>query len=655
MEIDEAGKAHICEILRKNLYSDPILSVIREISCNAVDAHVEAKKRIPIKVTIPTFENPNFVVRDFGAGLSHDRMNDTFGNYGASTKRNSNKLIGQYGIGSKSPFAISDSYSVISYYEGKKRTYSAVINKNGIGELILLNEMDSSDPSGLEVIVPVSDHDFYNFQRKAVAFFQFWKNKPEINIQIPVLEIGINTDNYSTFKGNSVVLMGNIAYPLDTNELKLDHGFGAIFSANWIFKVKIGEVDISASRESLRYTEKTIEVLKEKIEIIFNEYKDKITQEIENSPNLREAKQKWRNLKMNDLFFNRSNIQLSYKGEPLVDSNFHILYDYYKVSVANKDENGLEKLEDIDVQCWELEQYYISHSKLKRHSVGVISCSEPVLYYRYDDKTKYLKRRLENVDEESILIATISRGTLDQFITKSKLQDFEFKHIDSVEPAPLEKSTTREYDVMHSAKVFKYNLNPASNSTQFSRHDFSPVKTDLDQPAVYLEIDRFMPTHGMKSFDQFKLVYGGPIYAVKTSKVNKLTDKWVRYDQFLLEYLKQLKSEITDEQIADFHFKSSAISYGVEDRNLYISEALKKDLKAKHPLYFCDQNDKNLLNSDPINIKCKMLIDNQVMKPKLSSNQQSIVENLELIECVLSGHVRFDRESQEKFFKKVLI
>ena len=132
MKISETGVAHICEILRKNLYSDPELSVIREISCNALDAHVEANKRVPIKITLPTFNSPQLIVRDFGKGLSHERMNDTFGDYGASTKRNSNKLIGQYGIGSKSPFAISDSYSIISRHEGKQRTYSAVINKDGI-------------------------------------------------------------------------------------------------------------------------------------------------------------------------------------------------------------------------------------------------------------------------------------------------------------------------------------------------------------------------------------------------------------------------------------------------------------------------------------------------------------------------------------------
>ena len=59
--IKKEGLAHIFNVLRNQLYTDKILAVIREYSCNAVDAHIEAgKDEEPIIVTLPNRMNPNF-------------------------------------------------------------------------------------------------------------------------------------------------------------------------------------------------------------------------------------------------------------------------------------------------------------------------------------------------------------------------------------------------------------------------------------------------------------------------------------------------------------------------------------------------------------------------------------------------------------------
>ena len=59
-------------ILSSRLYQDKILACIRELSCNAFDAHVDAGKADqPFEVHLPTSFEPWFSVKDFGTGLEH--------------------------------------------------------------------------------------------------------------------------------------------------------------------------------------------------------------------------------------------------------------------------------------------------------------------------------------------------------------------------------------------------------------------------------------------------------------------------------------------------------------------------------------------------------------------------------------------------------
>src|SRR3990167_11091337 len=92
----------VFDILRNKLYSNKILAICREISCNARDAHREiGTPNRPIEITIPTNQDKNFRVKDYGVGISPERMNNIFIKYAASTKRNDNSQTGGFGIGAK--------------------------------------------------------------------------------------------------------------------------------------------------------------------------------------------------------------------------------------------------------------------------------------------------------------------------------------------------------------------------------------------------------------------------------------------------------------------------------------------------------------------------------------------------------------------------
>ena len=77
--IKQSGFAHIFNVLRNQLYSDKVLAVVREYSCNAVDAHVAAgKPDTPIKVTLPNRLNPNLLIRDYGDALSDEDIKNIY-------------------------------------------------------------------------------------------------------------------------------------------------------------------------------------------------------------------------------------------------------------------------------------------------------------------------------------------------------------------------------------------------------------------------------------------------------------------------------------------------------------------------------------------------------------------------------------------------
>src|ERR1051325_3005995 len=149
-------EAHIMSILRDTLYSDKVLAIIREYSSNAWDAHREVgKDKTPIKVTIPTTMEPNLIIQDFGPGLSHEAVFEVYTQYGASTKRDSDKSVGMLGIGSKSGFAYSDSFTVTSCHGGMKRTYVAVLDESDKGAINLLAEEPCGDETGITIQIPV--------------------------------------------------------------------------------------------------------------------------------------------------------------------------------------------------------------------------------------------------------------------------------------------------------------------------------------------------------------------------------------------------------------------------------------------------------------------------------------------------------------------
>jgi hypothetical protein len=284
--IKQEGLAHIFNVLRNQLYSDKILAVLREYSCNAVDSHTEAGHNRPIEVTLPSRLSLELKIRDYGIGLSETDIQEIYAFYGESTKRKSNSLIGQLGLGSKSAFAYGDNFVINSFYNGVKTTYNAYIDPSQIGQIAKLASAPSNEANGVEIVIPVKPADCENFVNTARSLFTFFKVKPIVRgaanftyEEKPSIYSGadwrIFKADRNAYGRNCVAVMGNIGYTISSSALKLDENNDAeatierlLSNCDIQLDVPIGDLDIAASREGLQYTDRTIANIKKRILVI---------------------------------------------------------------------------------------------------------------------------------------------------------------------------------------------------------------------------------------------------------------------------------------------------------------------------------------------------------------------------------------------------
>jgi hypothetical protein len=262
------------ETLSSRLYSDPIRAVIRELSCNAYDAHVvSGKKDMPFVVSLPTSFDPSFRIRDFGPGMDHEQVMSLYCTYFASDKTKRNDAIGAFGLGSKSPFAYflrngkGGVFSVTSYQGGRARTYTAFID-DGFPKVEKQFEADTQEPDGLEVTFPAEQKDVWEFENKSRVVFEFFDPLPKLN-----KELGITGPAYSlktprwglrevavTAQGSKVrAVMGGVAYAVGEIDVsRINQTQQRIFGLPLDIFLAIGDVNPAVSRESLQLDEGTI-------------------------------------------------------------------------------------------------------------------------------------------------------------------------------------------------------------------------------------------------------------------------------------------------------------------------------------------------------------------------------------------------------------
>jgi hypothetical protein len=275
--IEASAKAF--KLLSSNPYKFKVRAVIRELTCNALDANTDAEVSAVPRVHLPTKLEPWFSVADNGKGLSPDDVRDVYTVYFCSTKTNSNKLIGALGIGAKSPYCLVDSFIVKSICDGIKYQYSAYKDEDDLPQMALLSSEPTDEPSGVEVVVNVMGRDI-EFQNEAVEVFSYFDVIPDINISsvkeeiVAAREFKVKGDGFAfnTGYGSCKAVMGNVAYDIP-------HGYG--LDIDGYIRFEIGDLDFDLGRESLSLDNKTIANLKARVEQVRDGMADHIISLIE--------------------------------------------------------------------------------------------------------------------------------------------------------------------------------------------------------------------------------------------------------------------------------------------------------------------------------------------------------------------------------------
>lgn len=567
--IKKDGLAHIFNVLRNQLYSNKILAVIREYSCNAYDAQVEAgNSDQKFVVTCPTLDDPCFKVRDFGHGLSPEEIAEVYAFYGESTKRNSNALIGQLGLGSKSGFAYGDNFVIRSFHNGTLYTYNAFLDETKIGQIVKMREEFTSEKNGVEIVVPVRVRDISSFKENIGSFFKYFSSKPQIvNIEKDYLDNCWRADEKilhgegwqflksrnSWDKTPSMMIMGNVAYPL--HGASVDN-LPSIYHTDFIVEFNIGELEVSASREALQFSTSTQNAIRRRFQIIKSEIDFKIKEKIANAKSLFEAKCIYHSFtaahgdfyrfqkQLTNITWNKKNVDNNQIITPPQSKNVRI----FEIVKSRRSDRIISR---------------ILESK-------VIRCYSGCLLYVDDTKQKFMQRLAHYVFNEKQ--TGISVVYVIQFADNQSKQDW-LKGVDMAEseiplassekinkivyPKNANGSSPSIKDAKHISCEFKLNRQATNSFYKAKSEQFFETSFDLNAGGVYLYINRFHckknycdgdlechiePTNFIRLFNNsqkgFEIVYP-EIACLKKDTAEKAikNKKWQSLEEYIKQYI----------------------------------------------------------------------------------------------------------------------
>lgn len=308
--IDDSNPV-IFDILRNKMYSNKIGAVCREIASNSRDANREAgladlKTEIEFtdSDTMYGIGDTCIVFRDFGIGITPDRMENIFMKYAASTKRGSDSQTGGFGLGAKTPFAYTDSFIVktVCEVEGNKReyTYNAIIDKSGKGKMIEISNVESDSHTGTEIIIPVlTNDDRYKFEKECYYATMFWNTITYINFNSKISELNVIIEgngfkivkdlSSTSFNSNYIGLLDGIPYPIYPTVHS--RGLGSNFRV--LMDLDFSKITINANRESIQNDKETMEYVDYQVKKINSQLEEQVEEYLTNNETFREAVTKY--------------------------------------------------------------------------------------------------------------------------------------------------------------------------------------------------------------------------------------------------------------------------------------------------------------------------------------------------------------------------
>lgn len=195
-----------------------------------------------------------------------------------STKEDDDGQIGAYGLGSKSPFSVSDSFTVESRYEGKLYRFLMYLNANRIPTVDLVTkDLETREPApeatdefnGISVKVPVKNSRFRAFEEELIRLGKVMTPQMRPVVHNSTYSFQWQNISFTNRVGKTFIqgkdagtqhfaVMGGVSYPVDITQL--EHDVQAVmskFPTSYTF-FELGELNVPPSREDLSYDEFTV-------------------------------------------------------------------------------------------------------------------------------------------------------------------------------------------------------------------------------------------------------------------------------------------------------------------------------------------------------------------------------------------------------------
>lgn len=277
-------------ILSTGLYGNPMRTMIQEVMFNAWDAHRMGKcQDKPIDIYIN--DTSGLIVRDYGPGINPKEMVPIYCIYGNSTKRKDDALTGGFGLGSKSPYAYTDSFTVTSHYENTKNMYImnrvSEENNGGPGMTPIIEGVPTSE-SGLLVTIPLkNEHDMTRAYRfiKELLFLSGIKANLHFKDEVETIEADEVLPGEWTIDddrtGEIFAVYGGVRYKISEDDAysaefrfvsKMAHLLGTMYIG-----FKPSSLTPLPSREGLNLNERTVDAIKNQLEIMEEHFRAMLT------------------------------------------------------------------------------------------------------------------------------------------------------------------------------------------------------------------------------------------------------------------------------------------------------------------------------------------------------------------------------------------
>lgn len=297
-KISAEGLDAVFDIVSRQMYQDPIGSLVREITSNCFDSHIEAKVDDAVIVRFDEDDGGMYIsFLDFGVGVSPERMKNVYSVWFTSTKKDTNDQIGFWGLGSKSPLSYADCFYLNTVHNNIK--YEYIIHRGEKRpEIELVISYEVEERNGSEVRVYLNKKTDLNLFVKAcfdqLRYFDnvYFDCKLPVSSYNPYGDLGNNifgclSNDYSileaeTFKIRAYksaqpqttqrgmhICLGKVYYPINWKVLNIEE-----IAISVAIKFEIGELCITPEREAIRYIDfkndkgeevNTVQIIKDRI------------------------------------------------------------------------------------------------------------------------------------------------------------------------------------------------------------------------------------------------------------------------------------------------------------------------------------------------------------------------------------------------------